>query len=93
VVASGSPPLYYQWRFNGARIADASLSSYTRNNVQPSDAGSYSVVITQRGGLDQQQPSVLTVILPARITVQPADVTVSMGADAQFTVTATEPRR
>ena len=40
VSASGSTPLSYQWRLDGANIAGATASSYTRSNVQPADAGS-----------------------------------------------------
>jgi hypothetical protein len=88
VVASGSPPLFYQWRRNGTNIWDAILSTYTMNNVQTADAGSYAVVITNVAGSVTSNPSVLTVGLPARITAQPVDVTVGLGSNAQFTVTA-----
>jgi len=88
VVASGSAPLEYQWRLNGANIADAILSSYTKNNVQPADAGTYTVVVTNVAGAVTSSASVLTVVLPARITVQPVDVVVRMGSNTQFTVTA-----
>ncbi len=35
VGASGTAPLSYQWRFEGANIGGATESSYTRMNVQP----------------------------------------------------------
>jgi hypothetical protein len=88
VVASGSPPLCYQWRFNGVNITNAVLYTYTRNNVQPADAGTYTVVITNAAGSVTSSPSVLTVALPARIVAQPADVTIGIGMPAQFNVTA-----
>ncbi len=88
VVASGSPPLCYQWRFNGANITNAILYTYTRNNVQPADAGTYTVVITNAAGSVTSSASILTVVLPARIVAQPTDVTVGIGMPAQFNVTA-----
>jgi hypothetical protein len=41
--ASGTPPPGYQWYFNSAAIAGATNSAYVKTNVQPSDAGNYSV--------------------------------------------------
>lgn len=46
VVAGGTGPLNYQWRFNGTNLAGATQSSYTRMNLTTNDAGSYSVVVT-----------------------------------------------
>jgi PKD repeat protein len=46
VVATGTPPLTYQWRFNGTNISGAATSAYTKSNVQLSDAGPYSVVVS-----------------------------------------------
>jgi hypothetical protein len=39
VAAAGSPPLTYQWTRNNVNIAGATASTYTINNVQPSDSG------------------------------------------------------
>ena len=39
-----------QWRFGSNNIPGATGSSYTRTNLQPSDVGSYSVVITNAAG-------------------------------------------
>jgi hypothetical protein len=46
VTATGGPSLSYQWQFNGVDIPGATGTSYTRNNVQPADAGSYSTVVS-----------------------------------------------
>ena len=43
--ATGTPTLAYQWRFNGAAISGATNSSYTRSNVQFTNAGAYSVSV------------------------------------------------
>src|SRR5207247_2043818 len=43
VSAGGTPPLGYQWRFNGAVLNDATNTSLTLTNVQPATAGNYSV--------------------------------------------------
>ncbi len=62
VVASGTPRLFYQWRFNGADITGATASTYTRNNIQAADAGSYSVFITNGVSSILSSEAVLTVI-------------------------------
>jgi len=50
VVATGSVPLQYQWRLNGANIPDATNSFYTITNAQPRDGGSYSVAVANQVG-------------------------------------------
>ena len=62
VLASGTLPLSYQWRFGGTGIIDATASSYTRANVQTNDAGNYSVVITNVAGSATSPDATLTVL-------------------------------
>lgn len=50
IVASGFQPMSFQWRWNGDPIAGATDSTYTRSSVQLSDAGNYSVVISNSVG-------------------------------------------
>ena len=50
VTANGTPAPGYQWRFNGANLAGAGANSYTVTNAQPTNAGSYTVVVTNSGG-------------------------------------------
>ncbi|MCX8092450.1 MAG: immunoglobulin domain-containing protein, partial [Verrucomicrobiae bacterium] len=91
VTASGSAPLSYQWRFNGAPIAAATNSSLTLNNVQSSDAGLYSVVVSNAFGTALSSNATLTVSLsnaPPSITAHPLSQTVAQGANATFSVTA-----
>jgi plastocyanin len=62
VVAGGSPPLSYQWRFNGTDIGGATASSLTLSNVQPANAGEYSVVVSSTSGSVTSQVAVLSII-------------------------------
>ncbi len=89
VVASGTPLLFYQWRFNGSNIGGATASSFTRNNVQSTNAGSYSVLITNGVSAVTSSPAVLSVIVPPTILGEPSDVNTGIGLNATFTVTAT----
>jgi hypothetical protein len=62
VAADGTRPLSYQWYFNGNAIAGATNASISSAYVQPTDAGSYTVVITNAIGSTTSAPSaVLTV--------------------------------
>jgi hypothetical protein len=64
VTAFGALPLSYQWRFNGAPIGGATTNTYTRSNVQPADAGSYSVVVTNLFGSVTSTLATLTMLVP-----------------------------
>src|ERR1035437_4651873 len=89
VTAGGSPPLRYQWRWNGASLASASSSSLTLTNVGPAQAGDYDVVVANDGGAVTSQVAVLTVlpalILPA-ILSNPRSQVVSTGETVYLTV-------
>ena len=47
---SGTGPFYFQWRRNGINIAQATNETLTLSNVQPADAGDYSVVVYTDAG-------------------------------------------
>jgi endonuclease/exonuclease/phosphatase family metal-dependent hydrolase len=89
VIASGAPTLTYQWRFNGGAVNGATDSGYIRLNVQPPDAGSYSVVITNSFGSITSSVATLQVGTAPAITAQPQSLSVTNGATAAFSVTAT----
>ena len=91
VAASGTAPFSFQWKFAGTNVSSATLSSYTRSNVQPSDAGSYSVVVSNSAGSATSSNAILTVSAvptPPSIISQPQGQTVNQGASATFTVSA-----
>lgn len=50
VGVSGSAPFAYRWRLNGTNIPGGVNSSLSLNNVQPLQAGSYSVIVTNAAG-------------------------------------------
>jgi hypothetical protein len=62
LIASGSPPLNYQWAFNGTNILNATNSSLVLTNVQMTDAGFYSVVISNVVGYIVSSNANLTVL-------------------------------
>jgi len=88
VTASGTTPLSYQWRFNGTVISGASASNYLKSDVQPPDAGNYSVVVTNAAGSVTSSVAVLTVIIPPTIIAQPQSLAIVQGSNATFSVSA-----
>jgi hypothetical protein len=61
VVASGSGPLSYAWKFNGTPVPGATNSVLTLANVTPALAGNYAVVVTNGGGSVASAVATLTV--------------------------------
>lgn len=62
VVATGDAPLSYQWRKNGANIADATRASYTTPAATLADNGAvFSVVVSNGGGSVTSNDAALTV--------------------------------
>jgi len=88
VVATGTLPVSYQWRFNGGNISGATVNSYAVASVQPANAGSYSVLITNAYGSILSGDAVLTVLGPPSILAGPTNLVVAPGMDATFAVTA-----
>ena len=88
VMAGGTPPLGYQWYFNGSAISEATAADYTINSVTASSAGNYAVVVTNSCGTVTSSEAVLTVVFPPSITAQPAGQTVVNSSNATFTVMA-----
>ena len=64
VTATGSPLLTYQWSFNGTNITGATDTTLTLTNVQLSQAGSYTVLVTNAYGSALSTNAVLTVNPP-----------------------------
>ncbi len=90
MVASGAPPLTYQWMKNGVDIAGATKNAYTIPPALVADNGSlFSVKVSNPGGTVTSTSAKLTVRIPPAITTQPADKTVAAGTTAKFSVTAT----
>jgi len=64
VTASGSPPLYYQWSKDGTNIPGATQGGLVIRPIALSDAGSYSVRVTNSSGFADSAPAMLTVLPP-----------------------------
>jgi hypothetical protein len=94
VTATGTGPLSYQWRLGGVglvddgRITGATTATLQVASVQPGDAGNYTVIISNAAGVVTSAIARLTVTGPPTITTQPASLSVMVGADVSFSVSA-----
>ena len=61
VSANGTSPSY-QWYKNGSPISNATASSYTIASVQASDAGNYTVIVTNSAGTVTSNEAVLNLL-------------------------------
>lgn len=88
VEADGHTPLAFQWLVNGRQVQKGTNSSLLLTAVQPTDAGNYTVVISNRVGQITSTPALLTVNTPPSITTQPRDQTNAAGGNILLTVAA-----
>src|SRR5882762_7484201 len=90
--ATGTSPISYQWRKNGASIPGGMASSYTTPATTLADNGAkFDVVVSNSAGSVTSSPATLTVSpasMAPTITMQPVNQTVITGQTATFTVTA-----
>lgn len=91
VVAAGTGPLIYQWLLAGTNLVNATNADLLITTLATNHAGSYTVVITNSFGSVTSNPAILTIVpapIAPIITAQPESVTVTVGSNATFSVTA-----
>lgn len=74
VAAGGAPRPSFQWRKDGVAIPGATGSTYTIASASLADAGSYTVVAANTGGLVTSNAAVLTLIIAPSGAVITIDV-------------------
>jgi len=89
VVATGSPNPTYQWRLNGTNIAGASSASLVRTNLQSTNAGNYSVLISNAVNVVISSNALLTVN-SAPVLAALTNRTVHAGVVVAFTASASD---
>jgi len=70
VSVSGTAPLNYQWRFNGANILNATNAAYSIHAVGATNTGNFSVVVTNLAGKVTSSNALLTVIVPPTLALE-----------------------
>jgi hypothetical protein len=88
VQADGSPPLRFQWCFEGKALPGATQAVLTLSNVLLAHAGAYSVAVSSPGGTLLSSPATLTVREPLAALVTPMNQFVRAGSNATFSASA-----
>lgn len=91
VDATGTLPLAYQWFKDGTRILGATNAQLAIAQVQPTNAGAYSVTVTNIAGSTASEAAVLVVDGRPVVVRQPAEQSAVSGGSAQFSVSAVGP--
>ncbi len=89
--ADGTPPLVPKWQKNSQDIPGATNQTLVFSPVQLTDAGTYSVIISNSAGSTTSDNAILTVIAANVIptfTIQPANQTVLAGSPVTFSTIA-----
>ena len=84
--AVGAAPLSYQWKFSGTNLPGANTKFLLLTNVQPEQAGLYSVMVSNTFAPIESSAATLTVV-PLTVLTQPTNRTVYSGEAATFSVT------
>ncbi|MCX6956126.1 MAG: immunoglobulin domain-containing protein [Verrucomicrobia bacterium] len=91
--ATGTPLPTYQWFKDGTAVSGATAISLTLSNVQPAQAGSYTVVATNAAGTATSNAATLTVaaavVAPVVVTQPPTALRLVVGQSLALNVSAT----
>jgi predicted outer membrane repeat protein len=88
--SAGTPPLAYDWQFNGTNIASATSSAINLTNIQFNDAGTYSLLISNSSGLLTNFDEILNqpVTNAPAFVLQPANLVTNLGVTVEFEAAA-----
>jgi len=88
--ATGTRPLSYQWKLDGVDLPAATNAVLTLTNLQPSQAGLYSVVVSNAVAA-VTSPSARLTLVPLLLAMIPQSQNTFLGANVSFSVTAQGP--
>jgi hypothetical protein len=88
VGAVSAAPMTYQWFFGTNAVLETTNSTLCLTNVQPSQAGSYTVVVTNVYGAATSAPAMLTVSAEPIIEDSPTNQQAMAGDTVNFSVVA-----
>src|SRR6266498_2466710 len=88
VLAEGSTPIGYQWRFNEVEIAGATNASLLVTNAQLAQEGTYSVVVSNSYGSVPSRGAALVVLVRPVITLHPVSQAVAAGRSVTLSAVA-----
>lgn len=71
--ASGTPPLTYQWRIDGANIPGANSPTLVLSQIQPAQSGRYTVRVNNGVGSAISQEAIVTVLPRPTVVIMAID--------------------
>lgn len=83
LVAGGDRPLTYFWQHNGTNLGQSASPELILTNIQPNQAGGYSVTVQNTVGAAASAVTEITII-PARVVRQPDHQTAMFSTTARF---------
>ena len=89
VQASGDGVLHYLWKKNGVPMGGQTAPALQLNNVSPTDAALYSVVVTNDVGTAASAAARLALLAPPKIVVLPVATTAKITSTITLTSAAT----
>lgn len=88
VTAMGMAPLAYQWTLSGTNLPGSTNYFLSINGIQPSQQGSYQVIVGNAFGSVTSTVAQVTVLVPPSITSQSANTNVAAGKTFSLFVNA-----
>lgn len=88
ITNNATPPLRYQWRYNGGDIPGAINPVLILTNVQSSAGGLYSVLVANPVATNLSAEALLLVNSPPVVLAHPTNQSVTLGSNVTFTVAA-----
>ena len=79
VEAKGSGDIAYQWRLDGVNVEGATQASLILRDLKMSDAGVYTVSVSNAAGTTTSDEAIVQVLMPVAINSQPKDQSVVSG--------------
>jgi len=89
VTATGSGTLYYRWFKDDSILTGVISPTFSIAKAQSTNAGNYTVVVTNLYGAATSSVAAITVLAPPVFTAQPASRAVAPGATTSFSATVT----
>ncbi|MBI1839753.1 MAG: lamin tail domain-containing protein, partial [Verrucomicrobia bacterium] len=88
VLATGLPPIKYQWQFENRDIPGATASTLVLSNIVQSHDGRYTVVVSDQHSV-RRSSALLTVVFSPILRLQPQPLTVLVGDTITLRAAAT----
>ncbi len=88
VAATGAAPFSFQWRRDGTPVPGATQQTLAIPAVGSADAGTYDCIVTNACG--NATSTSATLVVPGRVTSQPADASACVGGSISLSVSAVE---